>query len=541
MIGLLLLVPAVAGWAVSYLGPTLWTVRNSFRHVSPIRGLRPERYVGLANYREIGADTLTAYGFALSLGIVPLLLAVVVAPLLAYAAHRAGRPSRWAVRVAFAVPMVLVSPALLAVSWLLYRAEPEDLATPGTAAGTVRLVAWLTTVGLVCGVAVTVYLAAFRVTGTDRQTPNSASRPRCWPAALTAGVLLAIGTQALALQTFAYPLALAGRRDATQSPLLLMVRTAFVEFDLGVGAAHGTILLAILAVLGVISWLLVMLTNLRVEVTPDGPGQPGHPSLVWAAAGGVLLLAVLGVVGYGLWPWLSHSVGGRPWVGEPSPARLFINTWLSPLPSTVVGVGGAALGGYGIGALRPLGRFSEWLLLPFAPWLFTGLGPVALANSVAADSGRGRDSFVEFIPPMWLVVPALFLFALLFRGLTSQHGSPAACPPVRLIRSGLPMLAVVGGATWLVQAQDFTWAFFVAKDAENATGPVFATMRAGTQPGTPENVSLNPGYPLVLVLVLAALLAAAQLRYLDRLSIRIGRERHSAPGPTPGRQVESTG
>ena len=39
----------------------------------------------------------------------------------------------------------------------------------------------------------------------------------------------------------------------------------------------------------------------------------------------------------------------------------------------------AYLGALGIGALRPLGRYSEWLLLPFSPWLFITALPLSVA------------------------------------------------------------------------------------------------------------------------------------------------------------------
>ena len=38
------------------------------------------------------------------------------------------------------------------------------------------------------------------------------------------------------------------------------------------------------------------------------------------------------------------------------------------------------------------------------------------------------------------------------------------------------------------------------------------------------DLALSTGYPLIAVLVVAAVLAVAQLLYLDRLTIRIGRD-----------------
>ena len=46
---------------------------------------------------------------------------------------------------------------------------------------------------------------------------------------------------------------------------------------------------------------------------------------------------------------------------------LMILGWLAIVVPTTY------LAAFGIGALRPLGRFSEWLLLPFFPFLFVSI------------------------------------------------------------------------------------------------------------------------------------------------------------------------
>ncbi|HRE27220.1 MAG TPA: hypothetical protein PK954_11345, partial [Anaerolineales bacterium] len=51
-------------------------------------------------------------------------------------------------------------------------------------------------------------------------------------------------------------------------------------------------------------------------------------------------------------------------------ATTWFNTLVPPLVGLVIQWPLALLGGYAIGGLRPLGRHSLWLLVPFAPWLF---------------------------------------------------------------------------------------------------------------------------------------------------------------------------
>ncbi len=113
-----------------------------------------------------------------------------------------------------------------------------------------------------------------------------------------------------------------------------------------------------------------------------------------------------------------------------SVGKMLVNTWLPPLPVAVVGIGVAALAGFGIGALRPLGRRSELLLLPFAPWLFVGLGPLLphAANSLYSDAAAG--GFAGLIPPVWLSIPALFLTTLFFRGQAARRAAAATLPPL---------------------------------------------------------------------------------------------------------------
>jgi hypothetical protein len=406
---------------------------------------------------------------------------------------------------------VLVAPTLLALSWRFPLAGTRSLADPIHAIGTVHLVAWVTTAGVVCGLAVTAYLAVFH---------RPAQRGAPWLAALVVAGLLAMGTVAMAVQSFAIPWVLTrgGPLQSTQTPLVQIYDFALARLQFGPGAAQATILLAVLALLGLGAWLLIFLTRLRVEMPARATNPDRAPSRGWVVVGAVVLLAVLGVVAYGLWPWLSHSVGGDHRIpGGPSALRVFVNTWLPPLPSTVVGVGVAAVGGFGIGALRPLGRFSELLLLPFAPWLFVGLGPLALANFTAVRDSHRIDTFLGLVPRVWLVVPALFLFTVLFRGLADQAGGRWSAT----LLPALPMVLLVAGATWLVYAQDVTWTYLTSTGPDSATGPVYGIVAASQYPiATP---APDTAYPLVLVLLLAAVLGIGQVFYVDRLTIHIGR------------------
>src|SRR5690606_11898854 len=133
----------------------------------------------------------------------------------------------------------------------------------------------------------------------------------------------------------------------------------------GQAAADASLLLIVLMLLGIAAWLLVTFTGLRIELRPARPGsapaRAGHPAALVATCLG--LVAVLAVTAYGLWPLLSRlgSTGSQE---IPGAGQVLVNTWVPTLVSTLIGVGLAAVAAFGIGWLRPLGRWSE-LLLPF--------------------------------------------------------------------------------------------------------------------------------------------------------------------------------
>jgi hypothetical protein len=504
VLGLLLLVPALVTLVISYGAPTVWTIRTGWGHPLATDGFK----------------------FALSLAIIPLLTVLVIAPLLAYAAHRAGRPARWLLRVSLAVPMVAFTPTAFATAWLLGRGRQAQ--DGGELGWMVRLATWSSLFGLVCGIAVTVYLAAMRA-----REPGRSLRP----ALVTVGGLAAVSVVAASLQVYAYPMLLS--RDQPLTPMVAQYRTAFLSFRVGSAAAQATVLLGVLAALGLLATAMVILTGLRVEVDSVSrwidEEATGWHSRGAAIAGALGTAGVLVISGYGLWPWLTRLGGSSPPPGVSSASVLF-NTWLPPLVSAVVAVGVALLAGFGIGALRPLGRWSELLLLPFAPWLFVGLGPLSLAGFDRVRAAGQLNTFAGLIPPSWLAIPALVIFTVLFRGLAAY---PLVIDPARglrdpgawqlgkrTMRSALPMVGLVFGATVLVRSQDLSWSFVVAADAEHLTGPLLAVRQLAELPAS--HVSVGLVLPVVLVAIFAVALSVLQLFFLDRVTLRMSSPRHAA-------------
>ncbi|WBC06251.1 sugar ABC transporter permease [Micromonospora sp. WMMA1976] len=533
LVGLALIVPAVIVWVWSYVLPTLSTVSRSFQADGPRRS---GESAGTANYEAAFTSGFAGQvGFAVLLALIPLAVALLAAPLLAVLADRAGRVTRLVTRGVLALPLAAYAPVAV---YLGRRAEgiengtlTQDLQSPR--AFLVSALAQVT-FGLVVAVAATLYLSALR-----RREPDQ--RPA--PAMLAAGGLLGLGVLAAGLQNYTAPSILTGggpRGDYTATPVFTAVQTSFRTLRLGVGSATSTLLLVLLGLLGLAAVALILATRLRIEFDGwrDGPAAREaesftgrRPLLVGSTV--AALVVVVGVTVWASLPWLrnfSADTGPLPRGVETS--NLFANTWVPPLLSTLVAVTLAALAGFGIGALRPLGRWSELLLVPFAPWLFVGAGPLAIANFERTMEREQLGLFLGLVPPTWLSVPALFAFTLLFRGQHERWRSGGGIGRTLLLPA-LPMLAVTALPTWLAHAQSPLWATLVGRGPDSLTAPALVTMIANRAFGGGGELPLGLILPLPMLILFVVLFVALLVGYVERLAIRVGR-RSGTDAPPAG-------
>ncbi|WP_346044524.1 hypothetical protein [Actinomadura chokoriensis] len=542
----MLLLPAAFFTLTSLVVPTVQTILRSFQRggLPKVNGgdqLPGGRFVGVDNYADLfgEAEFWKALAFTVSLAVIPLVVAVVVAPLLAAALDRAGTWPRRVGRVLMSVPLVVFSPVAFSAAWLVGMPDGGletafgELSEPGSARVAVVAISGLTTFGAVCGLALLGYLAVLRDRGPARRV-----RP-----ALAVGTIAALATFAVSLQTFSsvYIITRGGPGRSTQTLSLFQFSLSFTSLAFGHGAVVATVTGLILGVLGIAATLVAITTALRIDVVPADPaGRSAGPgrTLVAAAA----LLAVLAVVLIGAWPWLSalFSSQGPRGAASPADARTYVNTWVPPLLGALVSVGTAFLGALGIGGLRPLGRRSEWLLLPFAPWLFVGIGPLSIAGFENVADLDLINSFGALIPPMLISVPALVLLTLFCRGRAAvwqaqvSAGAPAAAGFLRVVAvPALPPAVLLGGATVLINAQELLWPLLVGTSRDNMTAPVALVGQLGQYSGP--GASLGFVTPLAVIVLALLVLAALQVAYLDRLAITVDRPAGApAPGPTAG-------
>ncbi|MFG3436888.1 hypothetical protein ACGF0J_06560 [Nonomuraea sp. NPDC047897] len=522
-LGWLLLMPAFVGMLISLVLPSVQTVLLSFESGG---ALTPSTPAGLDNYDRLlgaGGPYGAALGFSLSLVLLPLLVALVAGPLLALALDRAGGLVRRTGVVVLWLSLIVFSPTAVAASWLrgLRPAESgvvslvRSLDDPATAPGALRLIVAAATFGVVCALAVTAFLPALR-----GGTPGRAVL------AVAGVVVLAMPAAGLQAFTLGVALTRGGPRGATRTAAGLQYDYGFVAAQPGLGAAAATVTGLLLGVLGVAATVVAVTSRMRLSITPRPGGGAKGGSPVAVAAGVAALVAAVAVTLVLTWPWLSALT--EPAAPAGTGPRTQVNTWVPALAGAVVSVGTAYLAALGIGALRPLGRRSEWLLLPFAPWLFVGVGPLSVAGWSNFRGMRLLDTFLVLVQPFLLSVPALFVLTLLCKGLAERTDRDLLGG---VVLPSLPMAGVLTGAVTLVNAQDVLWPLLVTHDRGLATAPVAQLLQLTQFGRAAADVALTTPLPVMAIALLAVV--AAQFRYLDRLTLTVGDEGRSPIPTTP--------
>lgn len=506
-LGLGLLVLSLAATVVAYLLPTLRTIDLSLQSGNSLLG--DAEPVGTENYSHAFGDSGFLQGFASvsSIAVGAVVAGAVMAPLVAWCLHNAGAGTRMAARIVWGVAVVAFAPAAMTVAWVV-----ERMGSGGYQEATLLEWAALSS-GVVFGAGVLVALAAFRG-GAEATKPAKA--------VVTAAGLTALALAAASLQTFTFTYITGVPSPPGTTPLNHVFRDGFQLFDFGYAAAKATILLAVLAVLGLGAALLFILTRTRIEVSP-GPGDP-KPFRAGAGIAGILLLILFatGTV-VNLLPWLTHLTTMPSATGvELNETELMIDTWLPPLITTGIAIVTALAGGFAIGALRPLGDGSRWLLLLFAPWLFVTSGPLSLAGYESLVEADAVFTFEGLVPRAWIAVPALFVFTALFWGLEDRRrsmtafGAPASRANGAFAAAAWPLVALVTMVVWLVHAQDTAWQMVAGSRSVQ-------TMLQGISSLQSEGVGVGLGYPLPLLALFAAAMVVAAVFYLPRVGIRVGR------------------
>ncbi|AKU14845.1 sugar ABC transporter permease [Luteipulveratus mongoliensis] len=503
VLGAALLLPAVFFWIRDLVVPSWQTAKLSTENRNPLRDTATS--VGMDNYENL--DYGKALVFALSLALLPALIALVVGPIIGAVAARASTPLR---RVITGVLGVLV--LLVGTTGIILASLPERSLGDGM---DVRVIAMLCGLPVVVGLSGLVFVAVSRT----RSAESSGMAPVA--TAVLVGIIALMAIVAIAIQSLAPSLVATtgGPKGETLTPNLLAYQSGFQRMQFGRGAASQTLTLVIVGVLGLIAGLLILGSRLRVEpaAAEDSPGRSNVSGIV-AIVLAVLAVVVIAVLLHDWATGLSDTDLPR---GASTPPNLTSNTWTPGIPPAGVAALVAALGGFGLGALRPLGRVSEWLLLPFMPWLFVGLGTLSMTHFI---DQIGDDRTLT--PPMWVSVPALVVCTLVSAGVrrrwdeSQARGGPAPLAAILTLPAAV-LLMFLG--LIVSHAQNIGWQLAVAVTPEDRTGPVTLVQLRNemfyTGSGSLPYGLANP-LPLTILLAVAG---AGLCALLGSLTIRAGR------------------
>ena len=569
--GLVLLLPASLACLMSLLVPTLNTLNLSLQNASLTQS--SSQYIGLMNYTRLFQDPVfsAAQTFTIQWIGVRLLAVAIVPVLLALAVNEFGRAVRIPVRLFFTLPLATFAPVGIALAWIVAlnpsiglfagaargSSPALSLASPQTAKGIVLLIDSLYVFGMACGVGLIVYLAALRGSGAGAPVWKKVRLPliASWGIGLLA-------TLAFSLQSFnlSYVLTRGGPANATTMLSLFQFRQAFQSFRLGYGAAVASLILIALTFLGLIAGLIAVLTGLRLETVPgdkrsalfsgEGKSTWGRPLAIGLLT--LTLLIGIAVCSIGVLPLAWNTMNSLKTASEMarSPGTFFpsapswnaylglfkqlpvsqtlVNTLLPPLSALLLTqLPFAYLGALGIGAVRPLGKWSELLLLLFSPWLFVTAVPLSLVAFQNLRNASLLGTFVALVPPISLSVPMLFILTLFFKGQEAQwHAaraqgqSAAGAFFTRLIVPSLPLAALLACVTLMVNVQDLWWPLIVAVRQDVRPFTVALVGLAGTfATNWPLIAAGTTLYGLLSLAWSWPVLGVLQAYYLERLAM----------------------
>ena len=515
LLGLLLLLPACVLCSSNLFLLSFNTLQGSFQKFSMREGAR--EFIGLANYQNLFENPAFMESFGLTvLQIVVRLLAVAILPfLLAQAVNTYGKKLRLGIRLLFTLPLAFFGPALV----MYGPAYMRDLWGKASIKGTLLLLDGTASLAVACALGLIIYSAALR--GGNESDGNRK------PLVITLAATL-LGTIAITLQSFNNLIAIMPNRAASLGfHLYITVRNA----EGGLTYSISQILLFLVSILGIVATMLIISSNLQLKHEPRNeaeslptPNTPSIPGWVAIVLSGIAVLAVTLIPlfmsvtktlsfadGFSSLPFSSIL---RMWVVSILPPLLVILFIQFPI---------AYLGGLAIGAVRPFGKFSNWLLLLFSPWLFVTSVPLAFA---AFDRFRNMDmldSPITLAPPILLSVPMLFIFTLFFSGQSlkwqkarEEGASSTSAFFKHLILPSLPLAVFMTAFSLLAATQDLFMPLISGLSIENHTATTNILMFLGSmKPAGASSIIALFGLPLFIFFFIV--FAALQVFYLNRL------------------------
>jgi ABC-type sugar transport system permease subunit len=523
ILGLLLVVPAAAACLLTFFLPSLQLVLTSFSKVS---GFGPAQPVGLTNYAHLG-EMLAGGSLSMTAALmgVRLIAVLIVPPLLALGISRSLPALQIGARLLLTIPLALFAPFLTMLIWFLIS-SPEP--SPAGFRGMLLQGDGLITLTLACAATLPAYLAALRRPADQPPDTKMSWRPFATVWAVSLLAVVALSAQAFGLSYMVQ----GGPARSTETLALVIYRQAFQYMQFGAAAALGTPLLAFIMLVGLAAGAVVARSGLSLQTAAAaGTDQEAAARTRSILIGVGMLVLGLGCVGLSTLPYATQAIQAAAQAGSGASGVLdkvntgasMVNTilpqllgvFLFQLPLTYL----AALG---IGGVRPFGRRSELLLLPFSPWLFATVGPLLGVFYLAARDTKTLNTFVALLPRFAISIPILFILTLFFKGqeMKRQVQGDSTFKTVlnTLILPSLPLALLLGLAALLVGMQSLAWPLVATHTADLATIPVqivqvmaqFASRRADVG-------ALASRVELPIFVIFALVFAVFQVFYLPRL------------------------
>ncbi len=543
ILGILFILPAMGALILTQIIPTIMTFIQSFRSSSLI-GV--SEAVGFSNYEMMISKPQIGQVFSFTgLLTVNRVLMVLIPPLaLALGASSLKPVLRKFVRVFASLPWMIYSPMALSIAWLVlvspfygfnmlagYRGDPT------TARWLFLILDGISFLGLASGIGLTVYLAAIKGEKED------GSKKRLTKSLIILAVILVLGTIALSLQGGEAIVSMTNGMpaNATMAVYPYIILLTFVYFNAGLAAAVTSPLIMIIGLIGFSVGLLLILSNLRLFALPK-KAEP-MPLAKWLRILTIILMVIgLITILISISPYLMKNIlllinndkivldhVGDLFSEIDMPIwNTLLNTWLVPVIIVLlVQLPLTYLGALGIGALRPFGKASEWLLLLFAPWLFIRVLLLVPGMAQSLYELRLMNSNFGFAIPYIINIPMLFILTLFFRGQTRKAAESGGTTKIfrNYILASLPLTAICVVFSLMTIQQELLWSTLVLSYPENWILPVLyrqssrvLSLRSGELAAFFSIIRLPASILSMIILIVY------QVSYFPRLGIKVGKE-----------------
>jgi len=498
-LGVLLVVPLFVLTVLTLWVPAFSLVIGSFQHPSG------------------GGHWTNVLGFTLATAVVRL-LACIIPILFAISLAFAGSVARHVARTVFLFFALSLGPLSYALCCTLFSLQVQ----PGTLEKPVG--AWILTLCEEASITTAIVAAIALWLFPGIQASNEAEKRGTNLGRLVIATVLLLGVFASGFQAIVFSLVTFGGVTGSTKTLALLGYEGLVR---AVPETSGAwFQFGFVAVLGLVGGILMVTSNVRWAFSKTSARPQSIGCVVGAFSGLILFCTVLiaavpmfaGIFGFlgpggrsaieGLTPELMTKV--TPGIQH---QLLLVTAWF------VVVVPATYLAALGVGGLRPFGRYSEWILLPFFPFFFISIATLWQPFYYSIFKFHLSGNAVVQLYPLLTNVPFLIFLTLFFKGQTEQWMNMTRRPSYfrSVIVPSLPVTMTFALASSLFVIRDVLWSILSMPQNNNLAQLLLTTE---------EELSMTRLGSLVLIfaagsiLVFFPILAVLQALVVDRLRIR---------------------